>query len=192
MNAFPRRAGNPVAEPLTLAEALYQVRDNSDSGPIDAGLTGLISVARQACEDRTERTLISTPWRLTLDAFPDAIKLLHPPIIDVQSVQFIDEAGVLQTLDPADYYLDNVSEPGYLLPAYGKAWPATRCQPNAVVVNYTAGYGLTAADVPGPLKQWMLLAIADMHSTRKASDEKPQVKHNFVDGLLDYYRMVGI
>jgi uncharacterized phiE125 gp8 family phage protein len=190
MNAFPRRSGPPAAAPLTLAEALEQLHENA--GVADAKVLDLIDVAREACEDRTERTLISTPWRLTLDAFPSAIRLLQPPIISVESVRFVDEEGVEQTLAPADYYLDNVSEPGYLLPAYGKAWPATRCQPNAVVVNYTAGYGATMTAVPRPLRQWMLLAIVDMYDTRKASSEKPQVTHDFVDSLLGPYRMVGI
>ena len=179
-----------MAEPLTLAEALVHLRE--DAGVSDARVLALITVARETCENRTERTMLSTPWRLTMDSFPDAFELMQPPIIAVQSVQFVDEAGVLQTLDPADYTLDTVSEPGYLVPAYGKEWPATRSQPNAVVVNYTAGYGLLPANVPAPLKQWMLLAIGDMYGTRNASSEKPVVKHNFVDGLLDPYRMVGI
>lgn len=190
MKAFPRRAGPPVAEPLTLSEVLGHLRE--DAGANDADVLTLITVAREACENRTERTMLSAPWRLTMDSFPCAIELLQPPIISVESVQFVDEAGVLQTLDPADYTLDNISEPGYLVPAYGKAWPATRSQPNAVVVNYTAGYGIAPAAVPAPLRQWMKLAIGDMHGTRNASSEKPTVKHNFVDGLLDPYRMVGI
>lgn len=190
MKAFPRRAGPPVAEPLTLSEVLNHLRE--DPGVNDAKVLALITVAREACENRTERTMLSAPWRLTMDSFPDAIELQHPPIIAVQSVQFVDQAGVLQTLDPADYTLDNISEPGYLVPAYGKGWPETKCQPNAVVVNYTAGYGAEPGNVPAPLRQWMLLAIGDMYSTRNASNEKPMVKHNFVDGLLDYYRMVGV
>lgn len=190
MKAFPRRAGPPVAEPLTLAEVLAHLRE--DAGVNDAQVQALITVAREACENRTERTLISTPWRLTMDSFPDAFELMQPPIIAVQSVQFVDEAGVLQTLDPADYTLDSVSEPGYLVPAFGKEWPAVRNQPNAVTVNYTAGYGTEAASVPAPLKQWMLLAIGDMYSYRDRSSEKPTVPHSFVDGLLDPYRMVGI
>ncbi|PZO17635.1 MAG: hypothetical protein DCF26_09410 [Burkholderiales bacterium] len=190
MKAFPRRAGPPVAEPLTLAEVLGHLRE--DASVSDADVLDLITVARETCEDRTERTMLSTPWRLTMDSFPDAFELVQPPIIAVQSVQFVDEAGVLQTLDPADYTLDNVSEPGYLVPAYGKEWPATRNQPNAVVVNYTAGYGTLPSSVPSPLRRWMKLAIADLYQNRGASSEKPKVKHNFVDGLLDPYRMVGI
>lgn len=190
MTAFPRRAGPPVAPPLTLAETLEHLHE--DAGVADAYIESLIKVACEACENRTERTLINTPWRLTVDAFPGAFKLFNPPVIAVQSVQFIDESGAPQTLDPQDYQLDNVSEPGYLMPGFGKAWPASRPTPNAVVVTYTAGYGSTPADVPNPLRQWMLLAITEMYRTRGASGEKPMVRHGFVDGLLDYYRMRSI
>ena len=61
-----------------------------------------------------------------------------------------------------------------------------------MVVTYTAGYGAAAADVPAPLKQWMLLAIGDMYEMRNASGDKPAVKHDFVDHLLNPYRLLGI
>ena len=191
MNAYPRRTAQPTVEPITLAEALHLLKEDSDLSLNDAYVSVLISVARQACEDRTERTMVSTPWRLTLDAFPDAIPLHQPPIIAVQSVEYTDTNGVTQTLDPQDYTVDTVSVPGYIVPAFGKAWPATRDQINAVRVNYTAGYGATAASVPKPLIQWMLLAIGDMYSNRNASSDRPAVKHNFVDSLLNPYTVMG-
>jgi uncharacterized phiE125 gp8 family phage protein len=192
MKAFPRRTAQPSSEPITLADALFHLKETSDGGQVDAKVTALIGVAREACENRTERTLITTPWRLTLDGFPEAIQLLQPPIIDVQSIEFMDAEGQWQTLDPQDYLVDTVSEPGYVVPAFGKAWPVTRVQINSVRVNYTAGYGATAASVPMPLRQWMLLAIGDMYENRNASAERPTVQHNFVDNLLQPYRMIGI
>lgn len=190
MNPFPRHAGQPVAEPLTLPEVLTHLRE--DAGVQDAYLTALISVAREACEDRTERTLIETPLLLTLDGFPEVIELRRPPVLSVQSVSYIDPAGVQQTLDPADYLLDRVSEPGYLVPAPGKAWPETQDHINAVTVTYKAGYGGAAADVPRPLRQWMLLAIGDMYAMRNASSEKPRVPNEFADALLSPYRIWGL
>ncbi len=191
MEAFPRRSGDPLALPITLAEALHHLKEESDDGENDAYVLTLIDVARQACEDRTERTLISTPWLLTLDGFPEAIPLHQPPIIAVQSIQFTDADGLTQTLSPADYEVNAVSVPGYVVPAYGKGWPATRSQINAVRVNYSAGYGVTAASVPKPLIQWMKLAIGDMYTNRNASSDRPVVRHNFVDSLLEPYKVWG-
>lgn len=193
MNAFPRRTAPPSVEPITLADALAHLKEESDGGANDNYIEALIGVAREACEERTERTLITTTWRLTLDAFPDAIVLLRPPVIQVTSVQYFDTDGQLQTLDPADYLLDKVSEPGYLVPGVDKAWPDTQDRINAVTVDYTAGYGATAADVPKPLKQWMLLAIGDMYANRNATNVgNITTPFDFADALLQPYRMLGI
>jgi len=55
-------------------------------------------------------------------------------------------------------------------------------------VVYTAGYGAAVADVPAPVKQWILLAIADMYGKRERSSERPAVVQGFADSLLDAYR----
>jgi uncharacterized phiE125 gp8 family phage protein len=194
--AYPRRTAQPAAEPVTLAEALVHLREVGDGGANDAYITTLITVARQACEERTERTLIATPWRLTLPSFANGshgIALAQPPVITVQSVQYLDTAGDLQTVDPADYVVHTHLEPAILAPAPGFAWPAV--QPgrlDAVRVNYTAGYGATAASVPAPLRQWILLAIGSLYDTRHADASQAVVTHGFVDALLAPYRMLGV
>jgi uncharacterized phiE125 gp8 family phage protein len=124
---------------------------------------------------------------LTLDSFPSAIELLMPPIMSVESVKFIDENGDQQTLDPQDYFLDSVSEPGYLVPTAGRAWPTTQDRINAVEVEYTAGY--TASAIPTPVKQWVLLAVGDMYEQRTRSAEKPAVPQYFAESLLDAYKV---
>lgn len=190
MKAFPRRAAAPAEEPLTLAQALVHLR--VAAGTEDAYITGLISVAREACENRTERTMVSTPWLLTLDSFPDAVELLMPPAIAVQSVTYEDADGGTQVLSPADYVVDNTRGPGFVVPAPGAAWPATADGINKVRIAYTAGYGATAADVPASLKHWMLLALTDLYENRAAHGEKPAVAHGFVDQLLQPYRIMGV
>lgn len=188
MSYYPRRAGEPSVEPVTLAEALEHL--HQDAGVEDSYIQGLITAARIACENRIERSLISTPWEVTMDAFPDAIVLAMPPVISVTSVKFIDQDGIEQTLDPNDYIVDTKSEPGYIVPAVGKAWPDTQDRINAVTVAYLAGYGTTADKVPGPIKHWIKLAIGDMRANRNRSGDKPAVPHDFADGLLDYYKIM--
>jgi uncharacterized phiE125 gp8 family phage protein len=185
---MPVRIIAPAAgavQPVTLSEARSQTR--ADCNDEDAFLGLLISVATQAATDRLQRALVPTRYRLTLDSFPDAIELLMPPIISVESVKYIDIHGDQQTLDPQDYFLDSVSEPGYLVPAAGRTWPATQDRINAVEVEYTAGYPGSA--IPTPIKQWILLALGDMYNNRERSAEKPAVPQNFADALLDTYRL---
>ncbi len=172
---------------MTLAQAKAHLRvDGADE---DAYIQGLIEVARTTAEERLGRTLVNTAWRLTLDDFPEAFTLYMPPVASVQSVIYWSEAGEQLTLDPADYVLDAVSEPGFLVPAPNKAWPATDGRINAVVVNYTAGYGATATSVPAPIRHWMLLAIGDLFAQRERSSDRPALPQNFADGLLDPYKI---
>lgn len=178
-----------AVEPVPLAEARMHLRAASTSE--DALISSLITVARQACEERLQRTLIETAWRLTLDAFPDAVQLRMPRVMAVDSVQYVDGDGAVQTLSPSAYQVDSDSEPGWILPAFGYAWPLTRSQANAVTVIYRAGYGDAAASVPAPIKQWILLMVGALYENREAvvtATGIASVQLGFADRLLDTFR----
>jgi uncharacterized phiE125 gp8 family phage protein len=174
-------------EPLTLYEAKAHLRA-ADCDDEDSLIAALIATARQALEDRLQRALVTSNWRLSLPAFSEALELPMPPVVSVQALRYWDATGVLQTLPPSAYLLDAVAEPAKLVPAPGTAWPATQERPNAVEVDYTTGY----AQLPAPLRQWMLLAIGDLYARRERSSEKPAVPQDFADGLLDPYRIFSV
>lgn len=47
--------------------------------------------------------------------------------------------------------------------------------------------------VPAVLRQWILLAIGELYENRERSiSDRPVVPHEFVDGLLDTYRIVAL
>lgn len=183
------RIAAPASEPLALADAKAHCRvDHSDD---DALITALIVAAREQAEHETGRALVTQTWELVHDTFPEAFVLRKAPIASVTSVKYIDPAtGAEQTLDPADTLLDKDSEPGYLVPAYGKAWPTARAVPNAVRCRYVCGYG-NAAAVPQAIKQWMLLAIGTMYAQREtfASGTVANLPDRFWGSLLDPYRL---
>lgn len=95
----------------------------------------------------------------------------------VASVKYIDPDGVERTLDPGEYTVDDVSEPGRILPAFCKFWPPTRAQWDAVRITYSVGWAKD--DVPAPLKQAMLIALAEMyeHRTPDLGDVPPAVRN---------------
>ena len=187
----PIRYTAPTVEPVTLAEVKTHLRINHSEE--DSYLAMLITVAPTAAEDRTGRTMLETTWQYTLDGFPDEIVLPNPPIISVTHVKYKDSDNVLQTLSASDYVVDTASQPGRIVRAYGKDWPATYDEINTVVVTYKAGYGTSAASVPAPLKQWILLAIGDMYDqSRSLSSEKVLTPSKFVDSLIDPYRFIGL
>lgn len=188
-----RKLTDATIEPVSLAEARAHLRAATTAE--DALITSIITAARQACEDRLQRTLLQTDWELTLDAFPCAIPLRMPSVMSVQSIQYVDEDGVTQTLSPSSYQVDDKSEPGWVVPAYGYAWPTTREQINAVTVGYRCGYGTTAAAVPGPIKSWILLMVGSLYENRETvvtAQGIVSVDLGFADRLLDTYRVWAI
>ena len=182
----------PAKEPITLTDLETHLR--ADLSNETATVAVMISSARDRAETITRRALITQTWELVLDLFPQssgAIGLPFPPLQSVTSIKYIDPDGVEQTLNAADYIVDKDSEPARIVPAYGKTWPSTRYQINAVRVRFVCGYGDTATDVPMPIKQWMLLQIGSMYENREAINIGNTVNPiPFVDGLLDSFRAV--
>jgi len=176
-------------EPVSLELAKSQIR-GADCADEDQLIEHYISVARSTLEDRLQRTLVRSRWRLQLDAFTPTLELLYPPCVEVQAVRYFDLQGVLQTLDPTLYQADIDSDPARLVAAPGSSWPQPQERLNAVQVDYVAGYadGL----VPEPLKQWILLAVGDLYEQRTRSSEKPVIAQDFAEGLIENYRILSL
>lgn len=150
---------------------------------LDAEIETCVKGITKYAENIMHRSIINQTWRCTLDKFPDAIKLYFPPIASIDAVKFFDADGNLQVLDPADYLLDNVSEPGYLVPAPGRSWPSTADRINAVMVEYVAGYGPDPESTPAEVKSYILAKVA-VHFGQ--AQDSP-----FLDSLLDGKRIWG-
>jgi uncharacterized phiE125 gp8 family phage protein len=180
----------PVTEPVTWDEVRAFCRLNDDDEDV---ATALIPSARVACEQELRRALITQSWRKTIDAFPCegnsmGIRLDYPPVITVDTVQYRDTAGDWQTLSAATYIVDDASEPGWLLPAYGYDWPETYDDINSVRVNYTVGYG-NAAAVPQAIKTWIMLMVGHYCENRESATPDKLAPLVFIGGLLDPFRI---
>lgn len=187
-----KRITDAATEPVTLAEAKLHIRPTSGSTE-DALITSLIKTARMLAENETKRSFIEQTWQKTLDGFPCAIELPYPPVTSVDSIVYIDVNGANQTLAPASYIADLLNEPGWVVPAFGYVWPITRSVINAVTVQFKAGYGTTAALVPEPIKQWILLTAAHFYENRESSVPGVSITPlPFIAGLLDPYRIVTL
>jgi uncharacterized phiE125 gp8 family phage protein len=182
-----------TTEPVSVAEAKLHLRVDPDATEEVVLIGALITAARQLCEGELRRTLVSTVWEMRTDAFGDAVRLDWPRVQGIEALQYVDAAGVLRTLDPADFVLDasNDAGPAWLVPAYGKAWPDTRDEINAVRVRYQAGYGDGPEDVPAAIRQWILLHVGAMYERREAADVATLKSLPFLCGLLDPYRVFG-
>lgn len=157
----------PAELPVTLAAAVIAAR--ADGAGLDSEVEQAVRTYADEAEFQTQRAIISQTLQVTMPGFFPVIELPRPNLISVVHVKFIDQAGQQQTLDPQDYTVDTQSEPGRLLPAPGKAWPATAARINAVEVRYIAGYGATSADVPDSIKGFILRRVAEQFGQLSAS-----------------------
>ena len=180
----------PAVEPLTVADAVTLAHLRVDSSELNAAIALYIAAARRQAEHITERALITQTWELALDAYPAAeIRLPRPNLLSIVSVKYDDVNQVEQTLLNTAYTADTYSQPGWVLPAYGTAWPTALAAANSVRIRYTCGYGPTAADVPEGIRQWMLLQVRNMVDNPGAMVNNRLLVPPHVERLLDAYRV---
>lgn len=177
----------PSIEPLSFATLpTDQLRLN---GTDEQSLVeSYIKAARQIAEDRQNRVLISQTWELYMDSFKKTEILLDKtPVQSITSVKYYDDENALQTLDSSLYELDNVSEPARLRPVSGESWPSTYDKYNAVLIEFVAGYGDAADDVPESTRDAMLMIVANFYENR--GDEGHRSLPPAVWSLLDMNRI---
>lgn len=177
----------PTTEPITLAEAKLHARVEHDAD--DAMITSYITAAREDAEHELGRPLAAQVWQVTLDAFPAVEMALGPDVTGIQSIQYLDTSGALQTLDQTAYALDNMDRAQcFVLPADGYEWPSTYDTANAVRVRIACGLD----PVPETVRAWMLLRIGALIEHRAAvaaGQTLTAMPDRFVDRLLDRYRI---
>lgn len=204
----------PTLKPFTLNRLYQQLRLDVQGSPQehddDDTLNALMDVARAGCENIIKRSLLPQTLRLSMQSFPvssdtyarwdrqaqpepvRAIKLYRPPVIAVSHVKYYDSSNVLQTLDASSYFVtdDQVPELKFVS---GFTAPSVYDRPDAVRVEYTAGYA-NAALIPEPLQQWMLLQIGTMYESRQSVTEAKvmELPNRFTEMLLDPYTLYSL
>lgn len=158
----------PALEPVTLAEAKLHLR--VDTSADDALITTLILAARTLAEEVSGRAFIDQTWDWFLDEFENSDTLLRipkPPLNSIVTLKYIDEDGATITLAASEYKVDTASEPGRVVPAFDKTWPATRDEINAVEIRFLAGFGTATADVPDRFKAAIKLIVGGWYEFRE-------------------------
>jgi len=155
----------PAEEPVELIEAKAHL--NTTSSDDDTLITNLIISARTWVENYLQRALITQTRSLYLDKFSNEVEVGNTPLQSVLAVTYTDTDGATQTLAASVYSVDTFSVPGKVRLAYNQSWPSTRQDANVVRIQYKAGYGDAAIDIPEPIKQAMLLLIGHWYENRE-------------------------
>jgi uncharacterized phiE125 gp8 family phage protein len=164
----------PTVEPLTLAEVKAHLRvDHTDEDSIIALYLQAARMNLEGPEGFLGRAIVTQVWELVIDAFPESeIKIPLPPLQTVDSIRYDDPAGDEQIVDTTDYWVDNVSEPGWVVPT--TMWPTPLDAVNAVRIRFTAGYPPDTAsppdlttNIPFDIKAGILLHVGSMYEHRE-------------------------
>jgi uncharacterized phiE125 gp8 family phage protein len=141
---------SPLSGPIDLSEARAYLRLTSSS--LDQQIVALIDGAVDYAQSMTGRQFAPATFELTLRAFPSIsyanpcglLYLPRPPLRDVLFVKYRSPAGALIALErDVDYYVDWNAEPATIEPV--RDWPLTGDFPDAVQIQFVAGYGETGS-----------------------------------------------
>lgn len=153
----------PAVEPLSLAEAKAWLRIVGTAE--DDVIAALIASARLVIEALTRRVLIAQTWRVMLDrAPPDGFLLPVSPVRSIVAVRVYPATGTPQALAPEAYALEQDLGSGRL--RFNASPPEPGRVRDGFEIDVVAGFGETAAAVPGPLRQAMRLLIARWYENR--------------------------
>lgn len=162
----------PVKPLITLDEAKQQVRrDDNDDDLILTRLIAVVMSRLDGADGILGRALITQTWSESFDAFPAGatLCLALAPVIDITEITYfssIDQSGM--TMPAGDYSAFNRSRRAYVKLGYGRSWPSSYEQDDAVTVTYQAGYGLNASDVPAAIKHAAMMMLAHYYENREA------------------------
>ncbi len=184
----------PALEPVTLAEAktFLRVTDSAEDGFINT----LITAARLHLEGTTGRVLISQTWRTLCDDWPADRTLVLPvaPLLSISAITIYDPDGVAVPLPLAQFQPETKVAPARIfLPTTIAGMVALR-QHNGIEIDYVAGFGPLATDVPADLRQALLSLVAYWFEHRDAvviAGSGSIVPTGF-DALVAPYRGVGL
>lgn len=160
----------PATEPVTVAEAKAHLRIDGDAE--DVLLASLIITSRLHVEAALGVALIVQGWTLYLDAFPadGVIMLPLAPVANVTAVRIKAADGAVTLLHPSTYEIDTAGRPARMVRAPGTVWPQPSKRANGIEIDFTAGYGAHAADVPEPMRRALMLMIAHWYEHRDPAE----------------------
>jgi uncharacterized phiE125 gp8 family phage protein len=180
----------PAEEPVSVGEMCAHL-ELGDSAPEQAKAADLVADAREMIEEYAGIAMINQSWRLALDTWPHgqepwwdgvrqysrnelyseatmrSVVLPRSPLVSITSCTVYDEASNATVVTVANTFdVDTYSKPGRLTLKGGVTWPVALRASNAIEIVYVAGFGASAANVPGPLKRAVKQLAAYMYEHR--------------------------
>lgn len=173
MKSFLKLTTPAAVVAISTANAKTHLRiSHSDE---DAVIDRYVAAATEYVERRTNRSLINATWTEFFSGFPagedEVLRLTKAPLVSVSTIKYYDSDDVQQTWHTDDY---DVHSPRYLAGRVtvtpGYTWPNVRTdRPYPIQIEYLAGYGAAAVDIPQEILEAVYLVLDDFYRFRGAS-----------------------
>ena len=168
MNPILITPPDPAKPVITLAEAKAHLRIRHADD--DAYIEGAIADAVDYVQGLENRVFVNQTWQQGVADFSCPVRLPFAPVSSIAVVKYSDIDNAEQTLAPANYQLSEDARSPIVTFFTTPALPSLYSRPDAVRINFVAGYGADAAAVPGASKRAVLKFMAQFYGTRGTSD----------------------
>lgn len=174
----------PAIEPINGGEA--KVHAKVDDSVDAAYLSTLISTARHMAEQFTRKAFINRSMKVFFDCWPagdpgwwdgmregsivasqaEYVSIPFGPLVSITHVKTYDDADNATTWPSAQYFADVATQPGRIVKRTGYSWPTFTRPANGIEIQFIAGFGANASDVPPPIRQAILMTVAYLYEHR--------------------------
>ena len=202
----------PFAEPVTETDLKNQLELDVADISKDNQIELYITASRETVEEYSGLALITQTWKLTIDHWPNdrqqwwsgmrqgsVDELLQSgrasqvflPRYPLQTVDTITADDVAVTV--ADVFtVDTQQKPGRLVVKRSATWPTVLDNANGIDIEYTAGYGASASDVPAALRLAIIQMASYMFEHRGDCDTASAMKMSGAQSLVNSYKVIGL
>lgn len=190
----PTLVAGPITPVVTRDEAKVHLRvDSDDEGALIDGLIAAVLSLFDGYAGILGRCLVSQTWQLTADDFGRRMRL-PMPAASIASIKVRDSAGDLSAaIDAANYSLLSDARGSFVRFKDGYAYPGDLAETEGVVIQFVAGYGPAATDVPAAIKVAMLLMIGHWYVHREAvTDANADLLPLAVASLIAPFRLISV
>jgi uncharacterized phiE125 gp8 family phage protein len=173
---------DPPVTPIDINDLKAHARLDYVEGIEESYLNLLIQAVTHYVENYTGRSLITRQWRTYRDCFDSkVIEIRRPPFQELLSFKYYNGSGILTDigLPPSTlYYLTSEVYPKIVL--YDGQWWASDVQNRmqAIIIEFSAGYGTNKNNIPEDLKMGMLNHAAYLYENRGDAERVSPLRGN--------------
>lgn len=202
----------PAIEPVELADVRRHIKASSTDDNSTINL--IIQTAREYVEQESGLIMINTELQWFLDSYGkgngdlmpwwDGIRegaiseyqcggLVIPrgPVYSVTHIKTYDNLDAATTWNAANYQVDLMR--GRITPRLGQSWPIYTRQMNGIEVQFKAGHGEEAKDVPALARLAIMMQCAHLYQNRgDLVDSKMMTAPKGVDDLIDKFKIKSV